>query len=154
MADHELKSKWRSPYVIRRGIYLAIAVIAFIAAGAGFITEAQSDTYLAQADSILTVLAGLGLLGAAAKSNPGSDMSTSEVAKARAALKSAQSTPGKGDDVLAEARLAAAILAEARDKYTTTTTATNTPAAPAVEDTVTAPPYTGLPVYNGTSTNS
>ncbi|QGJ94152.1 membrane protein [Corynebacterium phage EmiRose] len=148
MSEHARKTAWREPWFIRRAIYALVGLVLLVAAGSGLITPEQSDTWLAHSDSVIQAIASLGLFGAAVKANPGSDLNKSEVDKARAELAAAKRTASPLDDLVAEAKLAAATLREASRNAPVKS---NTPDV--IEDNnVTAPKYGDLPVYRQTST--
>lgn len=109
------KSRWSEPWLIRRIAYTAIALLLLVAVGFGVITPEQSDAWLSNADKALGILVSLGLLGAAVKANPGSDLSLSEIEQARADVAAAKLTPGMVDDLIAQAKLAAITVKNVRD---------------------------------------
>lgn len=67
------KPNWRESWWIRRAIYCVLALGLTIAVGGGWITDTQADTWLAQADNIISILAAVGLGIAASKTHHGSD---------------------------------------------------------------------------------
>jgi|GEM_PF-2660033 len=144
------KSRWE-PWLIRRIAYTAVALLLLVAVGFGVITPEQSDAWLGNADKVLGIIAGLGLFGAAIKANPGSDVPLSEIEQARADVAAAKLTPSMVDDLVAQAKLAALQLKNARD----TVAAVEASAAP-VENTEQAITIKGdvanLPVYTGPTT--
>lgn len=67
------KPNWQESWWIRRIIYAVLALALTIAVGGGWITDTQADTWLAQADNIISILAAVGLGIAATKTHHGSD---------------------------------------------------------------------------------
>lgn len=67
------KNNFREAWWIRRVIYAILALALTIAVGGGWITDIQADTWLAQADKIVGILAAVGLGIAATKTHRGSD---------------------------------------------------------------------------------
>lgn len=67
------KNNFREAWWIRRIIYAILALALTIAVGGGWITDIQADTWLAQADKIIGILAAVGLGIAATKTHRGSD---------------------------------------------------------------------------------
>ena len=88
------KANWKEAWWIRRAIYAVLALGLTIAVGGRWITDTQADTWLAQADKIVSILAVVGLGVAASKTHRGSDDPTTvrDVAEAAKA-----STPLPGD---------------------------------------------------------
>lgn len=88
------KPNWKEAWWIRRAIYAVLALGLTIAVGGGWVTDTQADTWLAQADKIVSILAVVGLGVAASKTHRGSDDPTTvhDVAEAAKA-----STPLPGD---------------------------------------------------------
>ncbi|MDD7587565.1 MAG: hypothetical protein SPK00_10380 [Corynebacterium glucuronolyticum] len=67
------KSNWKEAWWIRKVIYAALALALTIAVGGGWISDTQADTWLTQADKIISILAAVGLGIAATKTHRGSD---------------------------------------------------------------------------------
>lgn len=67
------KANWKEAWWIRRAIYAVLALGLTIAVGGGWVTDTQADTWLAQADKIIGILAAVGLGVAATKTHRGSD---------------------------------------------------------------------------------
>lgn len=67
------KSNWQQGWWIRRVIYAILALALTIAVGGGWISDTQADTWLAQADQVIGILAAVGLGIAATKTHRGSD---------------------------------------------------------------------------------
>lgn len=67
------KSNWKESWWIRKVIYAALALALTIAVGGGWISDTQADTWLTQADKIISILAAVGLGIAATKTHRGSD---------------------------------------------------------------------------------
>lgn len=78
------KSNWKEAWWIRKAIYAVLALALTIAVGGGWVSDTQADTWLAQADKIISILAAVGLGIAATKTHRGSDDRTTarDVAKA------------------------------------------------------------------------
>lgn len=152
------KSRWE-PWLIRRIAYTAVALLLLVAVGFGLITPEQSDAWLGNADKILGIIAGLGLFGAAIKANPGSDVPLSEIEQARADVAAAKLTPSMVDDLVAQAKLAAITVKEARaphpESAAASVEAAKQDAASAVaqaERAAETSKIADLPVYTGPTT--
>lgn len=91
------KPNWRESWWIRRAIYCVLALALTIAVGGGWITDTQADTWLAQADHIVGILAVVGLGVAASKTHRGSDDPTTVHDVAEAAKASTQVPGAPGD---------------------------------------------------------
>ena len=153
MGNHTIKedkkSRWAEPWLIRRIAYTAIALILLVAVGFGVITPEQSDAWLGNADKALGILASLGLLGAAVKANPGSDVPLTEIEQARADVAAATLTPSMVDDLIAQAKLAAITVKEARTPHPDSADASTLQAGQPEDKQPTA---SALPVYTGPTT--
>lgn len=91
------KPNWRESWWIRRIIYAVLALGLTIAVGGGWVTDTQADTWLAQADNIISILAAVGLGIAATKTHHGSDDPTTVRDVAEAAKASTQVPGAPGD---------------------------------------------------------
>jgi len=98
----------------RKLAYAVLTVVLLVAVGAGIISPEQSDMWLQNIDKVLGVIAALGFGVAAAKTTPASDVPLSEIEQARADVAAAKLTPGMVDDLIAQAKLAAITVKEAR----------------------------------------
>lgn len=147
-AKDSRKSRWE-PWLIRRIAYTAVALVLLVAVGFGVITPEQSEAWLGNADKALGILASLGLLGAAVKANPGSDVPLTEIEQARADVAAAKLTPSMVDDLIAQAKLAAIQLNQARTPHPDSADASTLQAGQPEYKQPTAPT---LPVYTGPTT--
>lgn len=66
-------ANWKESWWIRKAIYAVLALALTIAVGGGWVSDTQADTWLAQADKIVSILAAVGLGIAATKTHRGSD---------------------------------------------------------------------------------
>lgn len=67
------KAHWKESWWIRKIIYCVLALGLTIAVGGGWVSDTQADSWLAQADHIVGILAAVGLGVAATKTHRGSD---------------------------------------------------------------------------------
>lgn len=73
MTENTRTPRWTEPAWIRKLAYAVLSLVLVLVTGAGLITDAQADSWLAGLDQVITVLGAVGLGVAAAKTHRGSD---------------------------------------------------------------------------------
>lgn len=98
------RPKWKQQWLIRRVVYIVLAIVGVVVAQFVDIAPERTDSWLRSADSILDIVLPIFLGVAAVKANPGSDSNLTEtdVERADRLLSEAKKTETKMDDMLAQ----------------------------------------------------